>query len=85
MHQDIPGVGGRAPQPRLALRIIDKKELRLLVPYTSQHIARLEAAGLFPVRIRLGQNRVGWIEAEVQEWIQMRMRERDNRKDNTED
>jgi prophage regulatory protein len=83
MHHPIPGPGGSVPQR--SLRIIDKKELRRLVPYTPQHIARLEAAGLFPRRIRLGENRVGWIEAEVHEWIEARMRERDARKTPTND
>ena len=81
MHHPVPGLVSSPPQ--LALRIIDKKELRRLVPYTPQHIARLEAAGLFPKRLRLGQNRVGWIEAEVLEWIAARMRERDTRRDET--
>lgn len=39
------------------LRIITQKELRLLVPYTPQHILQLEKAGKFPRRIRLGQNK----------------------------
>lgn len=60
-------------------RIIDKKELRRLVPYTATHIARLERAGTFPRRIRLGGNRVGWILGEVLDWIDARKRERDMR------
>jgi prophage regulatory protein len=50
-------------------RIICKKELRSIVPYTSQHIARLEKEGKFPKRLQLGPNRVGWLESEVNEWI----------------
>ena len=51
------------------LRIITQRELRLLVPYTPQHILRLEKAGKFPRRIRLGQNRVGWLLTEIEAWI----------------
>ena len=42
------------------LQIISKKELLKLVPYSDQHILRLEKAGKFPRRIDLGENRVGW-------------------------
>lgn len=54
------------------LRIIVQKELCLLVPYTPQHILRLEKAGKFPRRIRLGANRVGWLLVDVEAWIASR-------------
>jgi prophage regulatory protein len=38
-------------------QLIDKRELTRLVKYSPQHIARLEKAGQFPKRIRLGQTR----------------------------
>ena len=47
------------------MRILSKRQLRELVLYSPQHIARLEAAGTFPKRVQLGQCRVGWIEQEV--------------------
>ncbi len=47
-----------------------------LVLYSSQHIARLEKAGLFPKRVQLGPNRVGWVEGEVLEWLEQRLAER---------
>lgn len=55
---------------RILVRILCKKELRSYVPYTSQHIARLENAGKFPKRLQLGPNRVGWLESEIIEWIE---------------
>ena len=61
------------------LRIITKKELRLLVPYTPQHILRLENDLAFPRRIQLGKNRVGWRLVEVEEWLRKRIAERDSR------
>jgi len=44
-----------------------------MVLYSPQHIARLEAAGEFPKRVRLGSNRVGWVEDEVLQWLQERI------------
>lgn len=54
-------------------RMLSKKQVQALVLYSPQHIARLEKAGKFPKRVKLGQNRVGWIEAEVLEWLQARI------------
>ncbi len=47
--------------------------------YSPQHIARLEKAGLFPQRIQLGPNRVGWLEQEVLDWLKKRIAERHTR------
>ena len=55
------------------LRTITKKELRLLVGYTPQHILRLENKGEFPRRIKLGENRVAWLLIEVEEWLRKRI------------
>ena len=55
-------------------RIITKKELRLLVPFSPQHILRLEKRGQFPKRIRIGERRVGWWLHEVMAWIDERSR-----------
>lgn len=57
--------------------IIDAKQRRELVPYSDMHIARLEKAGRFPRRIRLGPARVGWRLSEVVAWIDARAAERD--------
>ncbi len=58
-------------------QLIDKRELTRLVKYSPQHIARLEKAGQFPKRIRLGQNRVAWLLTEIEEWIDERLQRRD--------
>lgn len=55
------------------LRIITQKELKLLVPYTPHHIRRLEKAGKFPRRLKLGQNRVGWRLIDIEAWQTARM------------
>ncbi|MEM7241818.1 MAG: AlpA family phage regulatory protein [Pseudomonadota bacterium] len=58
------------------MRILSKKQLRALVLYSPQHIARLEKAGLFPKRVQLGPNRVGWLEDEVLDWQAKKIRNR---------
>jgi len=55
------------------MRMLSKRQVKELVLYSPQHIARLEAAGQFPRRVRLGNCRVGWVEAEVLEWLQTRI------------
>ncbi len=57
----------------IVMRILSKRQLKELVLYSPQHIARLEKAGLFPKRVQLGPNRVGWVEAEVLDWLQSRL------------
>ncbi len=54
------------------MRLISKKQVRDKVLYSPAHIARLEAAGQFPQRVRLGIGRVGWVEQEVEDWLQER-------------
>ncbi len=58
------------------MKITSKRQVRELVLYPPQHIARLEKAGLFPKRVPLGPNRVGWVEDEVLEWLKKRRAQR---------
>jgi prophage regulatory protein len=58
------------------MRILSKRAVRELVLYTPQHIARLEKAGQFPKRVQLGPSRVGWVESEVLEWLNERIKRR---------
>ena len=57
-------------------KLLSKKELKELILYSPQHIARMEKAGLFPKRVPLGPNRVGWIEEEVMDWLDEKIRNR---------
>lgn len=61
----------------IVMRIISKHQLKELVLYSPQHIARLEKAGKFPKRVQLGSNRVGWVEDEVLDWLQKRLDRRE--------
>lgn len=58
------------PEPFFIVRA----ELRRLVPYSMQHILRLEKRGQFPARVAIGTNRVAWVRTEVMAWIETRMR-----------
>lgn len=55
------------------MRILSKRQLKELVLYSPQHVARLEKVGKFPKRVQLGPNRVGWVEGEVLDWLQSRL------------
>lgn len=59
------------------MRIVSKHQLKEMVLYSPQHIARLEKANKFPKRVQLGPNRVGWVEAEVLEWLQEKLANRE--------
>lgn len=70
---------GRNPMFQYEKRLVSKKELKSVcgIPYTPQHIGRLEAAGKFPKRVTLGPGRVAWVLAEVDAWLSERIAERD--------
>lgn len=53
-------------------RILDLNEVRTRIPLSRTQIWRLERAGEFPSRIRLGPNRVGWREDDISKWIESR-------------
>jgi prophage regulatory protein len=59
------------------MKLLSKKAVREKVLYSPAHIARLEAAGQFPKRVRLGQGRVGWVDEEIEDWLRQRIAERD--------
>jgi prophage regulatory protein len=56
--------------------IIGSAERKRRVPYSDVHIWRLEQAGRFPKRIKLGERRVGWDLDEVLDWIDARKSQR---------
>ena len=58
------------------MRLLSKRQVKELALYSSQHIARLEKAGQFPKRVKLGPNRVSWVESEVLEWLEERLSRR---------
>jgi predicted DNA-binding transcriptional regulator AlpA len=55
-------------------RVIRRKQLLEMIGVSSVTQWRMEKAGLFPARRRLGTGSVGWILSEVEEWIKSRER-----------
>lgn len=56
------------------MRILRLPELRSAkgIDYSRMHLGRLEKAGKFPRRVKLGPNSVGWIESEIDAWLKER-------------
>jgi len=61
--------------PGIPVRHLRLPELQQIVPYTNVHLHRLEKAGRFPKRIRLGPARVVWRLDEVLKWVEARCAE----------
>ena len=55
------------------ISIIRKPRVREKTGYSNSTIHRLEAAGRFPKRIKLGPRACGYLESEVDEWIKQRI------------
>jgi len=51
-------------------RLIKWPVLKIMVPYTRQHILRLEKQGKFPKRIKIGDRSVAWDYWEIVTWIE---------------
>ena len=48
-----------------------------MIPFTRQHVLRLEKAGKFPRRIQIGTRRVGWLYTEIETWVMAKASGRD--------
>ena len=51
-------------------RVLSLKMVLNRVPISRTTLWRLERKGLFPQRIQISENRVGWIEEDVTAWIE---------------
>ncbi len=56
------------------MKILKQNEVVQLIGLSKATIWRLEQKGEFPQKISLSQNRVGWIESEVLDWVRSRPR-----------
>lgn len=70
-------VDARADAPSVIVtaqeRFVTKAELKTLVLYSPQNIRLLEIKGQFPKRVRIGDNRVAWLQSEVRAWMEARL------------
>jgi prophage regulatory protein len=59
-------------------RLIPYEELAdKCIPYSKPHLWRLEKAGKFPKRVPTGPGRYAYVEAEIDNYIQTKIAERD--------
>jgi prophage regulatory protein len=62
----------------MPIRLIPTDGLRLKgIPYSKPHLWRLERSGKFPKRVPIGAGRYAYVETEIDDWIEARVRERD--------
>ena len=59
-------------------RFVRLPEVESLTGYRRSRIYDFVKAGTFPRPCKLGPRSVGWIESEVQHWIDERIEQRDN-------
>ena len=52
--------------------ILRYEDLRKLFKVSRSSLARWEAKFLFPCRVRIGENSIGWRSDQVQQWIKDR-------------
>lgn len=50
-------------------RFLRWEELSKIVPLHRTTIWRLERAGLFPRRKKIGPNSIAWLESDIQDWL----------------
>jgi predicted DNA-binding transcriptional regulator AlpA len=63
------------------MRILSRKALRLKgVDFSDDQLRRLMNAGTFPKPITIGGRRVHWIEAEIDQYLERLVSERDGAK-----
>lgn len=60
----------------MTTRIIRKPELLNMLGLSDPTIYRMEKAGRFPKRLRLGGNSCGWLASEVEGWIAEKVKAR---------
>ena len=53
--------------------LIVADEIAQRIPYSQNHLRRLEAKGSFPKRVRIGAYRVAWVRQEIDSWIEARL------------
>ena len=60
-------------------RILRLREVESRVGISRASIYSGVKAGTFPAQVKISPNAVGWIESEIEAWLQVRIAERDSR------
>ena len=50
------------------MKLLTKKQVREKIGFSFAHIDRMEIAGRFPIRVKIGY-RVFWSDEEIESWI----------------
>jgi prophage regulatory protein len=62
----------------MSIKLITASDLRIKgITYSKPHLWRLEKGGKFPKRVPIGAGRYAYVETEIDDWIEARVRERD--------
>ena len=57
-------------------KLLRLKQVQALTGLSRSHLYSLASKGQFPKSVKLSQKSVGWIETEVQDWIDARIKQR---------
>ncbi|MAC34761.1 AlpA family transcriptional regulator [Parahaliea mediterranea] len=72
MNQVISSIHSSEP------RILRRPEVEAKTGFKRAHIYNLMKAGKFPQALPIGDRAVGWYSAEIDQWIEERLRDRAN-------
>ena len=64
-----PGVNTSSPVELPPMRLLRFPEVRRRTGLSRSTVWRLERKGEFPVHCRISSGAVGWVEGEVQQWL----------------
>ena len=61
------------------MRLIDHSGLKDKgIRFSRVHVRRLEDKGRFPKHVDLGENRIAWVESEVDDWLEAKLAARND-------
>lgn len=52
------------------MKLLKAKDVSVLTTFSVPHIHRLAREGKFPKPIQISENRSGWLEEDINKWIQ---------------
>ena len=75
----IPGATPRNNGAEMTKKVLRRKAVEAKTGNSTSTMYEKMAAGEFPKPIKLGARAVGWLEDEIDEWIERRLAERDRK------
>jgi len=62
------------------VQLLAPKEVARIVGTTRQHKFNMEKAGQFPQRVKISENRIGYIADEIYAWVWKKAKQRERRR-----